>query len=231
VTLIGGRLGDLKTRAERAIQAFEAGRAQLFRADGETKTYRDEDHEERLGALYRERNQVLAEVEQEARAQGEAATREITHLENRDPQELLTSEELERAGARRGFANDQADALDLGALNRRLESVLAGGDKAAIFAHFLAAQRRRQRILESRRESAMSAAGGSPVTAAQIPTATELDDVLERMHETLDAGRTAAAIEAARERIGHASDVQQIAYLALHDQSSVYNPRYAVTGR
>jgi hypothetical protein len=54
--------------------------------------------------------------------------------------------------------------------------------------------------------------------------------VLARMYEVLDAGQTAAAIEAPRERVGHAHEVGRLAYLALRETSSVYNPAYSVPG-
>ena len=227
MTIIGGKLGDLNTRAERAIQTFEAGRAQLYRSDG-SKRLRDEEHEERLRALRVERDAVLREVEREAREEGQAAAAEITNLENRDPTELLASDELERANAKRGFALDAAETLGTTELVRRLEAVLAGGDKAAIFAHWQAGGRRRRSILEGMAENAASTTDDPRLRTAQATGPTPLDDILYRMGEVIDEGRTAQAIEAARERIGHAADVQQTAHFGLREQSSVYAPSYAV---
>ena len=232
MTLIGGRLGDLRVQAEAAISNFEAARAALFRADG-SQIYADAEHEERLRGLRSERNRVLREVEQGACEELRAAEAQIINLEHRDPTELLASDELERANAKRTFALDAAESLDTTALVARFEAVVAGGDKASIFAHWQAGQRRRRSILEGMAENASSAGGTSDprVRAAQTTGPTPLDDVLYRMHEVLDGGRTAQAIEAARERVGHAHDVRELAYLALRDQSSVYAPRLAVPGR
>jgi hypothetical protein len=179
-----------------------------------------------------ERNRVLSEVEQEAREELQAAQAEITNLENRDPTELLNPDEFERANAKRSFALDAAETLQAAALVARFEAVLAGGDKASIFAHWQAGQRRRGSILEGMAENAASTTDDPRLRTAREHTGgTQLDDVLFRMHEVLDEGRTTAAIEAARERVAQAHEVGQLAYLALRDQSSVYAPRYSVTGR
>ena len=199
-------LRELKAKAEAAQSAFEEGEKALYRGDG-AKIYGDAEHEERLSALRAERNQVLSEVEQGARVEVQAAQAEITNLEHRDPTELLSADELERANAKRGFANDAAESLGLGALTSRLESVLAGSDRAAIFAYWQAGQRKREGILARRRERATSGAAEG-TAAAPLSRATELDDVLARMREVLDEGKTAAAIEAAKARISAAVEVE-----------------------
>ncbi len=223
-------VGDLKARAERARRTFEESRAKLFRADGKTKIFGDAEHAERLSALRAERNRALGEVEAGLREAFREANAQLTNLEHRDPTELLSPQELALANQKRGFALDAAEALDTGALVRRLEAVLAGGEKGSIFAYWMGGQKRRERILERRRENARRASDHPFESAAQIPNTTELDDVLGRMHEALDGGRTAAAIEAARERLGAIATVEQIAYLGRNETSSVYNPRYSVTG-
>lgn len=141
---------------------------------------------------------------------------------------MLAWRYLERANQKRGFAADAADALDVETLKARLEAVLAGGDKGAIFAHWMGGQRRRGRILERRRENAPS--GAAAVGAPPVSITTELDDVLGRMREAIDGGRTASEIEAAKQRSREALDVQETAYLARREQSSVYAPQYSVPG-
>ena len=51
-------------------------------------------------------------------------------------------QELDRANLERAFALDAAEALVAEAFGKRLESVLAGGDRASIFAYWKAAQRK-----------------------------------------------------------------------------------------
>lgn len=223
-------VGDLRARAERVQRIFEEGRAALHRSDGQRR-FSDAEHAERLNALRGERNRVLGELEEELRAAFEETNAQITNLEHRDPTELLTSDELGLASQKRAFASDAAETLDIETLKARLEAVLAGGEKGSIFAHWMAGQKRREKILERRRENARSASEANPVAASQIHTFTELDDVLGRMHEALDEGRTATAIEAARTRLQELADVEQTAYFARHETNSVYNPNYAVPGR
>ena len=214
MTLIGGRLGDFKAKAKRAVEAFEEGRSRLLRPDG-SRLFSDGEHEERMRALKRERNAVLSEVEEEARSIIEGAGVEVANLENRDPADLLTPGELVLANRRRAFALDAAETLGTEALVARLESVLAGGEKGSIFAHWVAGQRRLAK-----------ASLGSPQGAREGA----LDGVLEKMLEALDGGRTAAQTEEVRRRVEAAREVHQFAYLARRDQRSVYEPSYAVPG-
>ena len=146
------------------------------------KIFSDAEHAERLNTLRGERNRVLGEVEAELQAAFQEANAEITNLENRDPAELRASEELARANQKRAFASDAAETLDVGSIVRRLEAVLAGGEKGSVFARWMAGQRRREKILERGRENARSASEANPVAAAQTFTITELDDVLDRMY-------------------------------------------------
>lgn len=220
---------QLRRRAEAAKRTFEEGRGRLFQADG-SRLFSDQAHEEQLATLRAERNAVLDEILEQARAVRQGATTEITNLENRDPQELLTADELDRANARRAFALDTAESLSPADLAARLESVLAGGDKAAIFAHWMAGDRRRARILERGRDAARRTSV-NPAAVNQAPTVTELDGILIRMREVLDEGRTAREMEAARERARDASDVEGMAQLVRREQRSIYEPNLAVTGR
>ncbi len=223
-------VGDLKAKAERAQRAFEEGRSRLYRPDGETRIFSDDEHAERLRALRAARNNVLAEVEAQLQEAFEEARAEITNLEHRDPTELLGPDELATANGRLSFARAQAESLRVEDLRGRLESVLAGGDAGAIFAWWLAASGRRESILERRRQAAASVAPGGGSAGTQVETITELDEPLRRMREALDKGRTAAAIDSARERLDQIADVQQAAYLSRHETSQIYSPNYAIRG-
>ncbi len=97
--------------------------------------------------------------------------------------------------------------------------MLAAGDNASVFAHWMAGQRRRERILASRLEGVARGA------------ATELDDVLGGMREHLDGGRTGAAVEAARRRLREVEEVAAVAYLTRHETDRAYNPSYSVPTR
>ncbi len=153
------------------------------------------------------------------RAARETENAAIADAENADPMGLITAEDLARANAQRGFANDQADMLDVGSLVARLGFVLAAGDNASVFAHWMAGRRRRERILASRPEGVARGA------------ATELDDVLGGMREHLDGGRPGAAVEAARGRLREVEEVAAVAYLTKHETDRAYDPSYSVPAR
>lgn len=223
---------DLRRRAEAAKASFEEGRGRLIRPDG-ARLFSDEAHEEQMANLRRDRDAVLGPVIEEAREILRGTGAEIEALEHRDPAELLTAEELERANARRAFARDAAESLAPDGLVARCESVLAAGNRGAIFAAWMAGERRRAQILEVRRGNARRGADNpaeASLAEGRASTVTELDEILRRMRETLDGGRTAQEIEAVRERAVEASDVQSMAELARREQSSVYEPDYAIPG-
>ena len=131
-------LAELKARAEKAQQEFERAREALFSSDGQPK-FGPAAHRERLGALEQQRTAALAEVLEERRLAVSGAEREIAALEDGDPAALLSAEELVAASARRGFASDDVWALSADDLGPKLRAVLAGGDRAAIFAYWRAA--------------------------------------------------------------------------------------------
>lgn len=181
------RLRELKARAEAAGRRFSEGAGRLYQADG-SPLFAEDVLRTQLEELARERNRELLAIEEEAREIAAGAGGIIERLEHADPADLLTDEELARANAWRGFANDQAASLPVEDLRKRLDSVLHGGDRAAIFAHLLAGQRRRQTILERRREAAAaSGPGGTPAAYSDI---TALDEALAAMRRPLaESGR------------------------------------------
>lgn len=199
---IGGKLGDLKVRAERAQERYEAGEKRLYGSDG-SKVYSDDVHNEEVGKLRAERNRELGEVEEMVREERAAASARAENARSADPTEALTAEELARANAKRAFAVDDADALDAAAFGKRLESVLAGGDKGAIFAYWMAGQRKQGQMRERR---STDDAPGRHVSAS-----TPLDGILQKMRERLDGGRTRESIEAAKLVESNAIDVEMLA--------------------
>jgi hypothetical protein len=224
-------LGDLKARAELAQQRYEAGEKGLYR-DGK-QLYSDDVHREEVSRLRSERNAVLGEVEEEARAEGLAADAAAERARNADPAEFLSPEELERANARRAFALDAARTMRPGAFAERCEAVLAGGGRGAIFAHAMAARRRREEILAGRRETLDSQPGSRP--AGGVPDGTELDGAILKMREHIDGGRTARAVEEAQGRRRASSGVQELAYVLKRDAKTFgelhSRGRYSVPGR
>jgi hypothetical protein len=189
------RLKVLQARAEAAQSRFETQERTLYRADGE-RVYGAAEHEERLRTLRAERTAELREVQEEARQVGEDARAEIERVENADPLASLSAQELTVANARRDFALDAADSLGAEDLEKRLRSVLAGGDRGEIGAYFAAGSRARGRIIERRRDRAEENAR-TPAARASVNTFTALDGVLSEMRQVL-VGDETAEIEAAR---------------------------------
>lgn len=194
---IGGRLGDLKTRAEYAQEKFEKDKAQLYRSDG-AQLFSEDEHKERLAGITRERNATLKQVEEDVRSETTALDEKIANVKNRDVAELLTQEELSSANNRRDFAIDAAETLGVEELVGRMRSVLASDDKGVIFAYLNAGERRRREILHTR-------PGGAGVSSA-----TELDGVLSEMRKALDPGAD-AELEALKEKQSKSVQVELLA--------------------
>ena len=200
--LIGGKLGDLKVRAEDAQKRYEEGEKRLFSSDG-SKLYSDDVHREEIGKLGAERNRELEEVEELIREERAAASARVENAKNADPTELLTADELARANAKRAFAIDDAEALDAEAFGKRLKSVLAGGDKGAIFAYWMAGQRKQGQMREQR--------AGDDAPGRYSSNSTPLDGMLQEMRERLDGGQTRESIEASENAESNAIDVEMLA--------------------
>lgn len=203
------KMKALQARAEAAQSRYEAGERALYRADGE-RVYGEAEHEERMRALQTERAESCREVQREASQVGLAARTEIENAENADPSATLTDAELARANARRPLAIDAAEGLEVGDLQKRLRSVLAGGDRAEIAAYLAAGERRRRQIIEHRRDAAEGNAA-TPAARASVSTLTPLEETLGEMREVLGGGGRPATIEAARTRQQEAMTVELLA--------------------
>ncbi len=182
------KLRDLNARAERAQARYEEGEKELFRADG-SKLYSEDEHRQRVRALAQERNGVLRDIEQQAYEMKAAVASEVERIENADPADSLTPEELEHANQKRAFALDAAETLDPEKFKKRLEAVLAAGDKGSIFAHYMAGQHR------------------SKERNGRVP----FRGVLERMEAALGGDRRASEVEKAKRKEGEALQVELLA--------------------
>ena len=136
---------ELKSRAEKAVADYEAGMEKLHRPDG-TRRYSDAEHKERESALRSARNSELDAVESIAQREIDEAQQIIDTLENGDPTTLLDTSELQAAGAKKAFVEDDVDALAEKELEARLRAVLASEDKASIFCYLQAARRRKENV-------------------------------------------------------------------------------------
>lgn len=225
------RLRTLKAKAEAAGRKFEDGRKRLYQADG-SPLFAEDVMKLELEKLARERNGEIFAVEEEVREIAAGAGDTLERLENADPADLLSAEELERAERRRAFALDQAEGLSVEDLKKRLESVLAGGDRANIFAHLVAGRRRQQAIIERRQERERAEVGQSGTAVPPSYTSgTPLDDTLEAMQKALAGQKRAAELEAAAALGRESFEVESVAHSLRHGgRSGVYSPDYAVPG-
>ena len=114
-------------RIDRALQRFRAGEQDLYTENGQ-KLYSDEEHERRLEALLedfdREKDSVVSEAERTI----EKAERTLA-LEHRDLSDSLTTEELERANAKRSYVEDDVWSLSPETLLKRARAAQAASDR------------------------------------------------------------------------------------------------------
>jgi hypothetical protein len=126
---------------ERALERQEHQKSALFRADG-ARLFGDEEYEERLAAIKREFTAAMDSIESSLDEKIAGAEESLLILENADPTDALTTEELEGANARRPFVSDEAFSLPLDKLVDRCRAVLAQGDRPAMFLYALYATQR-----------------------------------------------------------------------------------------
>ena len=108
---------------EHALTTFEHERARLLTPDGHC-IYTDDEHERREAELRATR--AAADALRSAEADRE-------RLEHRDPLDMLTPAELDRATARREFVREDAERLPIGELAARLRAALDAGDRPMLF--------------------------------------------------------------------------------------------------
>jgi hypothetical protein len=87
----------------------------------------------------------------EDHGRGEAARSEILTIENADPLASLTADGLERANRRRAFALDSCEVLGIEELEKKLRSVLTGGDKGEIAAYLMGVSAAERGLSSARR--------------------------------------------------------------------------------
>ena len=112
-------------------------------------------------------------------------------------------------------------------LKRRLESALAGGDRANIFTHLVAGRSRRAALLERPRERADSRPSTPGAAASAVSASTPLDETLATMEEALGGDRRKAELEAAASVRGECFEVESIA-ASLRYEGRSFAERYAL---
>lgn len=179
-------LEQLRGRAERIQAEFERGLDGLFRDSGRReRIYSDDEHEQRVRALERERARQLDEVLEEVRRLVAEAELELAALEGGDPTRFLSVEELAAAAAKKSFVEDDVRGTPADQLQGKLRAVLDGGDTASIFVYWRASE---------------------TYAATQ-----DLREVLDEMRDTLAGEARLARVAAARKTIEEAVAVELLA--------------------
>lgn len=137
-------INRLRTEAERIAADFDRRKATLYRPDG-APVYGPEELAERLEKIQQERTQQLQPIEREARRIAETARQKAQAAGGADPANSLTADELSRANSLRGFTNDFCQSAGLGEVVDRLRAVTLEGDRASLYAHLAASEKRLRR--------------------------------------------------------------------------------------
>jgi hypothetical protein len=118
-------------RIDRAVEKFRAGKRNLYTDDGQM-LYSDEEHVRREEALLEEFDREVNSVVSGADRTIEQSDRTLA-LEHRDLSDSLTTDELERANAKKAYVEDDVRDLPLEDLVRRVEAARSAGDKPTMF--------------------------------------------------------------------------------------------------
>lgn len=173
---------QVQARAEAAQREYERAYGQLFRDEAQSeRIYSDEEHEERVRSLQKERTRKIDALVEEIHATAETARKELATLEGGDPTAVLRADELATAAAKKPFIDDDVWATPAEELAGKLRAIMEGGDKAAVFAYSRAAASR------------FGAAG------ERMPL--EVGDVLGEMGRFLAGPERLARAERARETV------------------------------
>ncbi len=130
-----------REKIDRTVEAREHEESELYREDG-TRLYGPEEHAEREADLKRRFRAAMDAIDEEVGGRITAAEESLLIAESSDPTDVLTTEELASANARRPFVSDEVFTLPLEKLEARCRAVLAQGDRPAMFLHSLYAGQR-----------------------------------------------------------------------------------------
>ena len=196
---------ELREIAMNAEAERDRARAALLRPDG-SRRYGDAEHAERHAEIAETFRSALAAVEEGAEEVIASTASELAALEHGDPTDLLGTDELQRAGAKRVFVDEDVEGLPAGELAGRLEAVLSGGDRASVFCYLQAAERR-VRGMET-------APAGVSEVLADMRSYLQGDDRRRKVEETgrrVEEAREVSGLVWAMRRGGHnAGDVHAL---------------------
>jgi len=196
---------QLKQQADSASERREREEAALYREDG-SKVYGEEEHAERLAVITSRRDADIAGlVEQSEKAVSEARTR-VESIENRDPLDRLSEDELARAGSRRSFVKEDAEDLPLDELAKRIMVATAGGDKAMIALWSRYASRR---VAAEREELQRDARSSTSTSPDRIEGFGRLQEAVGTLEKKMNSGGRAIELKSARDKLEAATEASQ----------------------
>lgn len=184
----------LKREADEASAAREREEAALYRPDG-SKLYSEEVHDEKLREITARRDETIARLLERSEEAVSEARERVERVENRDPLERLSEDELARAGGRRAFVKEDAEELSLTELAGRINSATYEGDKAMLTLWSRYAERRAATERDKAHREGRAAEGLG-----------ELRDALAALGKKLAAGGRAIELRRAREKAEAAAE-------------------------
>lgn len=190
---------QIRNDADAANRRRESEEAGLYRQDG-SKMYSDAAHADQMNELTARRDETVAELQEQADSAVTAAHTRLEAVENRDPIDRLSEDELQRASGRRAFVKEDAEDLPLAELTSRVKTALHDNDPAMITLYGRYAARRADAEREKMRQ-----AGGSS-SAADAQALGDLREAVEAATARLNSGGRAMALQAAREKLEEARE-------------------------
>jgi hypothetical protein len=213
---------QIKQQADDTSARREREEATLYREDG-SKVYGEEEHAERLALITSRRDADIAGlVEQAERATSEAQAR-VENIENRDPLDRLSEDELQRAGGRRAFVKEDAEDLPLGELAKRITAATASGDKAMIALWSRYAQRR---VGSEREKAQQSNQAGRSLGPDHAEGFGQLQEAVGDMEKKMNSGGRAIELKSARDKLDAATEASH----HVHSRTYTHEEKMALSG-
>lgn len=188
---------QLKQQADDTSARREREEAALYREDG-SKVYGEEEHAERLALITSRRDaDITGLVEQAERATSEAQAR-VENIENRDPLDRLSEDELQRAGGRRAFVKEDAEDLPMDELAKRITAATASGDKAMISLWSRYASRR---VVSEREKAQQGNQAGRSLGPSDAEGFRRLQEAVGALEKKINGGGYAIELKSARDKL------------------------------
>jgi Spy/CpxP family protein refolding chaperone len=196
-------LTDYTNRIDQAVKEFEnRQQRELFRPDG-SKRYSDKEHNEILAGLIQPVLDACDTAIQQADERVKSEQTRLELLDNANPLDTLTADELVRANVLARFVAEDAQTLPLPKLASRLKAAIAKNDKVSMVLYHRYAVQRDEQISEAWRTNP-----DAPIAREEMVHRREFSATLQAMGGKLadpkleekrkDATETIAAVQKVR---------------------------------